>query len=413
MSFQSFLTGFLGEMNRGMEEREAQANNYFEKKFEMASTEGRAKLKQMRANHAQAAKITQALVDKGVPSSILSAAINDDPANLETIYKFWETNASKGIEISPEQWEQTFQVIGDVAGEEMTPFQVLEEAYTPYSSFVEKEPEAVRRDPPGALFRSLLGFDSLEKAQRKLDTTEMEDGMTISDLLDLNPNDTSSPLGGARINYDPTKFAQENKSTALSDAAMRSLTNSWDSDVARAMENNTVRKQFNDMWTEQGNDLDSTGAVVAYRKFSENIVAESWRDMYDPDILQQLPFMYPYMQTEEPEKIADETVQVLESTPAIETTELPPASAPASTPAPTDTPSGTVNIGGVDVPVTMVDDSNPEYTIFKRLDDGGTIKVAKPKPNAKLQTGLGARPPRRGDVLSILGEGDPTRNIGE
>lgn len=161
----AFQAGLFDQLNENINKRHDDANEYFQRQMEIASARGLKSREQTQAAMAGGLTAARQLAQVGVPRDIVISIAkqnpDDIPAFLDKVQKLQE----KGVNTN----EEFFRKFIQVSGEQAQPDQTIEQAFSEiYGNLATYDPETINRDPEGSFFSSIMGYNAMEQADRKL-----------------------------------------------------------------------------------------------------------------------------------------------------------------------------------------------------------------------------------------------------
>lgn len=241
MSFASgFVQGFAGTLAEGMLERQKEGRDYFNKQVEYARTTGlenRRKVKQTVDSNLAIARQLEAV---GVPKEVIMAQVNQDPQSLGNLFDTVESiRADSQRDLSPDEWRAIMKVGGrfQAPDEDLSTF--ISRTYDPISNAVSDPTFA--DDPESSLMASILGFDSMSKARRRLAKTEIAEGLTAEQLMRYGDVQPQRIGGEAVVTTDYSAIPQRPKekedgelSTSQALAIRKAVEDGLEAQIARS-----------------------------------------------------------------------------------------------------------------------------------------------------------------------------------
>lgn len=196
-----FLTGFLKQQTKDINDRKDLARDYFSKQMEIAQSRG-IKMKAERDQSMNAnLSIAQQLVQNGVPKDLVMAYANQNPDDLKDLQSRVDDLKAEGVPVDADFFKYLGQVGGNFKApdEDMATF--FKRIYEPLKSNARSNPEGFKRDTPGSIFASMFGYNAMERANQKLQETEVFDGMSAADVL-ADTGQRSKPYGESTVSLD-------------------------------------------------------------------------------------------------------------------------------------------------------------------------------------------------------------------
>lgn len=215
---QGFLKGFFNATASSIKEKKDQADDYFNQQMELAHKVGMQ-------NHAKRQELmrggvmtAERLLSVGVPKNIVMSVANQNPDDLENLYKEVTTMQRQGVQFTPEVWDSIVEVKGEV-DPNMSMQEFFSQVYGPLQANMRADPESFRLDPKGSVWATMMGANAMDRARSRLDTTEVVDGLSASDVLrtDLSPRRVTDASASFNFNVagELSREARDNDSGYL------------------------------------------------------------------------------------------------------------------------------------------------------------------------------------------------------
>ena len=197
-----FWGGFLTTTNKNINDRFDRAEEYYNSQLELAYTKGiqnQAELENRTKSTLASAKQLQAM---GMPVDLVKSIASGNPDDIPTIAEQLASLQTKGYKTDDaffRAWVQSSKDFSD-NNEDLGSF--FKRIYKPLSRNIEADPEGMKRDPVGGFWSTIMGFNAMDNARRKLDTTEIMDGYSASDLLAMDANKVTVGDSPVTLNYN-------------------------------------------------------------------------------------------------------------------------------------------------------------------------------------------------------------------
>lgn len=196
---KGLAAGFLTQATADVDARQEQARDFFSKSMEKAmtySTSGGKALKES----AQAARGAIAKLEgAGVPKHVTRSIANRDPKQLEEYYTQVAELQASGAKLSPEVFEGIFQVSKE---QNEDPVELTKRIKEPLANNLKADPEAFKADPKGSIWATMLGFNAMENAAAKLETTMIGDRSAADWLRDGGQGESIEYDVGPDLDYN-------------------------------------------------------------------------------------------------------------------------------------------------------------------------------------------------------------------
>lgn len=198
MSFKDFAGGFLTSIDEGMKKRQDDARAYFNKSMELAmrySTSGGSKYRQqVQAARESVAKLRGA----GVPPEIIQSIAGRNPEELAGYYEEISKMQAQGVKMTPEIYQELFAAAQE-SGEDVTSF--TRRIGEPLAANLKADPMSFEADPKGSIFATMMGYNAMENAQRRLERTMIGDRSAADWLRTEGEAPIEYDIGGG-LNYE-------------------------------------------------------------------------------------------------------------------------------------------------------------------------------------------------------------------
>lgn len=172
-SLNYLLTGFFGQSANILQDRRELADQYFADQYAIAREyQTKSKASVMADVNARKADIGR-LRSLGVPGSVVSRAMADDPDLVTSLADNLEKLAAKGVDITnPEVYSGLEQAAKDQG---ISTNQLIQESGDAIANNAAADPYGFKASPLDAIRATLSGFTAnpLDRAQARLDSTQM------------------------------------------------------------------------------------------------------------------------------------------------------------------------------------------------------------------------------------------------
>lgn len=242
---EGFATGFFNKISEGMDTRQADARDYFNKQVETARTLGLENRRRSSAMIDESVSVAKRLQAMGVPKDIIMAQANMDPAGLGDFYTQVEKlRLEANIPVDEEFFRSVYKLSGTFQAPDEDFNTFFSKIYGPIVQAATEDPEGFKQDPEGSIWaRAFAGGNAMDKARRKLATTEVVPGMTAEQAIAQGDTPRPNKVGGdSFVTVDPD---------ALRKAAGKESINPQTMDV--------IDKKFAEIAGEVETELTSTG----------------------------------------------------------------------------------------------------------------------------------------------------------
>lgn len=242
-----FATGFFNKLSEGIDTRNKDARDYFNAQVETARQLGLDNKRRSSAAMDESVSIAKRLQAMGVPKDIIMAQANMDPAGLGDFYTQVEKlRLDANVPVDENFFRSIYKLSGTFKApdEDFTTF--FSRIYGPVVDAAHKDPEGFKQDPEGSIWASAFGINAMDKARKRLATTEVVPGMTAEEAIARGDQVQTNKVGGdSFVVADPE--------------ALRKVTSS-NNDNPTLQEMNVLNSSFDDLVTTTKTELTSSGA---------------------------------------------------------------------------------------------------------------------------------------------------------
>jgi len=198
-----FLTGFLKNSAGHIKKRKDEGEEFFSKQMELARTKGMENRNKRQTEMNASLTVAKQLVQKGVPKDVVMAIANQNPEDLGSFQEIVNKLELEGTTVSPE----FFRSIAEVGGNFKAPDEDLgtffDRIFRPLADNVKNSPEDFEKDPKGSVWATMMGYNAIGQAQKKLDNTTIIDDQSASDVLAYNTStERAKPYGDSTVNFN-------------------------------------------------------------------------------------------------------------------------------------------------------------------------------------------------------------------
>lgn len=225
----SFGAGFFGAINENMERRKADADDWYAQRYEQAQQIAMQRRGKASGKIDSYVSTAQQLEGLGVPKDIVLATANQNPEDLNAMYKNVSEWQYAGIPMDEDFFRAAFKVKG-VVSPNTTYEEFFTQMYLPVKNAAEADPEAFKADPEGSIFASLMGYNAQEKAQQKLSETDIMGRPADAWLYDTE--ERRKPAGDAGVDIDYGMLGQATQQAKDVDPSdIYRMSSEWDKQV--------------------------------------------------------------------------------------------------------------------------------------------------------------------------------------
>jgi hypothetical protein len=241
--FDGFMAGFLGQTSKNIGERKDEAHKYFTEKMELAFETAHTLRTQNKPKMDAALQTANQMKAAGVPNDIVMAIANQNPDDLDTFYKTVQDMQLKGVKFNEQTYRDLLKVDGEFNPGNENVTSLLTKIYQPLTANAVADPESFEFDSKGTIWATMMGYNAMERANKKLETTEVLPGMSAADVLAYS--------GGAN-----TGVMGNNSVTLNAEKAGDLIRNSKEEDAPSATETRAVLTTFDEIAAEERKNPD-------------------------------------------------------------------------------------------------------------------------------------------------------------
>lgn len=204
----NFAIGFANKLTEGIEKRQDDARNYFNKQLEIAQTTGVKNRSRVKSAVQSSVSIAKQLQAVGVPKDIIMAQANQDPEGLGAFYEEVEKlRMSSKVPLTEEAYRGLYELSGELKNPDEDFQSFFSRMYDPIVRASEADPEGFQEDPKGSIWAAAFGFSAMGDANSRLGKTPVIDGMSAQDLIQYGDDITPSKAAGeVGITRNPQAF---------------------------------------------------------------------------------------------------------------------------------------------------------------------------------------------------------------
>lgn len=373
-ALEGFLTGFMTTTADNINKRKDEADAYFQSQMELAHKVGlqnhQKRQELMRGGLQTAEKLLQA----GVPKNVVMSVANQNPDDLETLYDETVKLQRSGAKLTPEVWSELVEVKGEI-DPDISMQEFFSRVYGPIKREMEADPEGFKYDPKGSVWSTLMGHNAMDRARGRLDSTEVVDGLSASEVLSSSTAPNRPFDASASFSHEMAGDLGRKQDEYWSPDALVRFRGQFDDLVEEAATN----------WKRQNETINITPDVMEELRYQVGAEMATWG--IEPDRLSQLgPGFGKYFIPREEDNLAEEGVEVMDrlgsplpSPEASDPLSIPPttptASVPRAEPSPS-VPSDPITQLLDDAPIVLEEEANlsqlPDGEIFLRDNGDGT-----------------------------------------
>jgi len=280
---EGFATGFFNKLSEGMDTRQADARDYFNKQVETARTLGMENRRRSSAMIDESVSVAKRLQAMGVPKDIIMAQANMDPAGLGNFYNQADKlRLEANVPVDEAFWRDIYDLSGTFQAPDEDFNTFFSKIYGPIVQAAKEDPEGFKQDPKGTIWAKLFSGNAMDKARDKLATTEVVPGMTAEEAIAQGDTPRPNKVGGdSVVTVDPEALRRAaGPPDAPSPADMKSLREQFDGQFEIFMTKLTNEKDANGNPLYDPNkeaslgQMNSAARAAAYKALEEQFGGE-------------------------------------------------------------------------------------------------------------------------------------------
>lgn len=202
---EGFATGFFNKLSDGIDTRNADARDYFNKQVETARTLGLENKRRSSAMIDESVSVAKRLQAMGVPKDIIMAQANMDPAGLGDFYNQADKlRLEANVVVDDAFWRDIYDLAGTFQAPDEDFNTFFSKMYGPIVQAATEDPEGFKQDRKGSIWARAFGYDAMGNARDKLATTEVVPGMTAEQAIAQGDTPRPNKIGGdSVVTVDP------------------------------------------------------------------------------------------------------------------------------------------------------------------------------------------------------------------
>ncbi len=193
-----FALGFLDSTNEGIEKRKNAAQEYLDKSMATALKYSQSSRGQNKELEEQARQSLGKLRGAGVPDDVIKSISGQNPDELDNFYSQIADMQAKGVKMTPEIYRGLIKVSKEQG---TNPTELIRNNKEPLANNMKADPEGFDLDSVGGIWSTLMGYNAMERANAKLENTQMGD-KTAADWIRGGEEDTPTFDTGAVLDYE-------------------------------------------------------------------------------------------------------------------------------------------------------------------------------------------------------------------
>jgi len=276
---QGFATGFFNKLSEGIDTRNADARDYFNKQVETARTLGLENRRRSSAMIDESVGVAKRLQAMGVPKDIIMAQANMDPAGLGDFYTQVEKlRLEANVPVDEEFFRSIYKLSGTFKAPDEDFNTFFSKIYGPIVQAAQEDPEGFKQDPEGSIWARAFGGGAMDRARDKLATTEVVPGMTAEQAIAQGDTPRPNKVGGdSVVTVEPNALkAATDKPKTLSPTDMSTIQKMFEeqfesvrTELTTLEDENGNRKYNTDENPEALENLNIASRAAAYKAIEE------------------------------------------------------------------------------------------------------------------------------------------------
>lgn len=267
---EGFATGFFNKLSEGIDTRNADARDYFNKQVETARTLGLENRRRSSAMIDESVSVAKRLQAMGVPKDIIMSQAQMDPAGLGDFYaQADKLRLEANVTVDDAFWRDIYDLAGTFQAPDEDFNTFFSKMYGPIIQAAKEDPEGFKQDPKGTIWARLFSGNAMDKARDRLATTEVVPGMTAEQAIAQGDTPRPNKVGGESfVTVDPEALRKAaGKADSLTPQVMEAIRADFDEIAAQA--ETELTDQFNTDDPEQLRPLKQAAKAAAYEKIKE------------------------------------------------------------------------------------------------------------------------------------------------
>lgn len=263
-----FATGFFNKLAGNIDQRSADAREYFNKQVEVARTVGLENRQRSRAAADESISIAKRLQEMGVPKDIIMAQASMNPAGLGDFFSQVEKlRLEANVPVDEDFFRSVYKLSGSFKApdEDFTTF--FTRMYEPIVTAATTDPEGFKQDKEGSIFAAAFGLNAMDKARRKLATTEVAPGLTAEQAIAMGDTPKPNVSGEAFVTVDPVALKRAAGNSTLTPTVMAQVREEFESILDTTATGLASDYDLED--PTQAQDLNTAATKLAYEKMVE------------------------------------------------------------------------------------------------------------------------------------------------
>lgn len=263
-----FATGFFNKLSSGIDQRNEDARDYFNKQVEVARTVGLENRQRTRAAVDESINIAKRLQEMGVPKDIIMAQANMDPAGLGDFFSQVEKlRLEADVPVDEDFFRSVYKISGTFKAPDEDFSTFFSRLYKPIVTAAKADPEGFKQDKEGSIFAAAFGLNAMTKARRKLAETEVVPGMTAEQAIEMGDRPSYNRSGESIVTVDPTAIKSATGKGVLQPNIMKAISTEFE--TIRSEEATGLASNYDTADETQNAELIKAATKAAYDRIAE------------------------------------------------------------------------------------------------------------------------------------------------
>ena len=212
-NFEAFATAFLQGTADKINKRKNDADEYYKEQLKRAQSIADTKLRERMETLESVKMVANNLTSQaGMPEDMVKALANEGPEALENAYKIYQSAAEAGVPLDENFWRDSIKFSGEVKSNDQSVGDFLNSVYGNFSSNIKEASDPnTGKSPFDAFVSSGMGYNAMDKARSRLDSTDIG-GMSASNALAMeNAPPNTKVLGDTGMTMDLAAIAESER----------------------------------------------------------------------------------------------------------------------------------------------------------------------------------------------------------
>lgn len=210
----AFLTGFLKQTNKNINERKDEAREYFNQRMQQAFESARSYKARNKDKLDSSLQVGKQLMAAGVPQDVVMAIANQNPEDLATFQSTIDEMKVKGVEFTPESYRGLVNMDKEFNAGSENLTSLLQKIYTPLMGNIKADPQGWDFDPKGTMWATMMGYNAMERANERLASTEVLPGVSAAEVLGDTGSPNYNPLNSGAVSFNYNEVGNKTREAA-------------------------------------------------------------------------------------------------------------------------------------------------------------------------------------------------------